>query len=188
MNLYLRFLCLLISCLFKPKITDMLKPYRVRFRVLPNDLDLNFHMNNGRYLSIMDLGRFDLIYRSGLLGEMLREKAIPVLSAAQTRFRLQLHLWEAYDLETRIICWDEKWVYIEQRFIIAKGKKAGETAAMALFKGAFYSREDRTTVPTAALLAKVGLDENSPPIPQYVSEWIAAEDAFRDYGRGLPGE
>ncbi|MGB8817535.1 MAG: thioesterase family protein, partial [Rhizobiaceae bacterium] len=34
-------------------------------RVLPNDLDVQMHMNNGRFLSIMDLGRLDLIVRLG---------------------------------------------------------------------------------------------------------------------------
>ncbi|NCD21010.1 MAG: thioesterase, partial [Actinobacteria bacterium] len=29
---------------------------RTPFRVLPTDLDLLFHMNNGKYLSILDLG------------------------------------------------------------------------------------------------------------------------------------
>ena len=32
-------------------------------RVLPNDLDLLWHMNNGRYLSLMDQGRVDLMVR-----------------------------------------------------------------------------------------------------------------------------
>ena len=36
------------------------------FLVWPNDLDVNVHMNNGRFLSIMDLGRFDLSFRTDL--------------------------------------------------------------------------------------------------------------------------
>jgi thioesterase superfamily protein len=39
---------------------------RLRFRILPHDLDLNFHVNNARYLSFMDLGRVDLMGRLGL--------------------------------------------------------------------------------------------------------------------------
>jgi acyl-CoA thioesterase FadM len=185
MNLYLRFLWLLICSTLKPKITDLLAPCVLRYRVLPNDLDLNLHMNNGRYLSVMDLGRFDLIYRSGIFSQMLKEKAIPVLSAAQVRYRLQLHFWEPYDMETRIICWDDKWVYLQQRFIVVKGKRAGETAAIALFKGAFYSRAEKTTVPTSKLLKKIGFEAQSPEFPNFVTEWIRAEDSFRDHGRAL---
>ena len=33
---------------------------RVRLRTLPTDIDLLMHMNNGRYASLFDLGRFDL--------------------------------------------------------------------------------------------------------------------------------
>ena len=185
MNLYFRFLWLVICSLFKPKITDLLAPCILRYRVFPTDMDLNFHMNNGRYLSVMDLGRFDLIFRTGILSQMLKEKAIPVLSAAQVRYRLQLHFWEPYDMETRIICWDEKWVYIQQRFIVLKGKRAGETAAIALFKGAFYSRKNKATVPTSELLEKIGFDTQSPEKPEFVADWIKAEDTFRDHGRSL---
>ena len=38
---------------------------RVRVRTLPTDIDLLKHMNNGRYGSLFDLGRFDLLIRTG---------------------------------------------------------------------------------------------------------------------------
>ena len=37
------------------------------FRVLPTDLDVNLHMNNGRFLQIMDLARIDWLLRTGIL-------------------------------------------------------------------------------------------------------------------------
>ena len=39
---------------------------RSRFRVWPTDLDILNHMNNGKYLSVMDIGRFDLMQRNGV--------------------------------------------------------------------------------------------------------------------------
>ena len=44
------------------------------FRVSPGDIDVNRHMNNGRYLTIMDLGRIDVLIRTGLWREMNRQK------------------------------------------------------------------------------------------------------------------
>jgi len=44
---------------------------RLTFRVLPTDLDVLGHMNNGVYLSIMDLGRMDLLQRSGVWSRLL---------------------------------------------------------------------------------------------------------------------
>lgn len=183
MNLIFRIIRVWITSFFKARIDDHLAPSYLKFRVLPNDLDTNFHMNNGRYLTIMDLGRFDLILRNGLLKVMLQDKAIPVLSASQIRYRIPLHLWEAYDLETQIMCWDDKWFYIQQRFIIRSGEKAGVTAAVALLKGAFYSRKTKDTVPSSHLLRAVGADLNSPRFPDYIAQWVDAENALRDHTR-----
>ena len=54
MNLYLRLILLLFRIQGLPR-RGLFDASRVSFRVLPNDCDLNFHMNNGRYLTFMDL-------------------------------------------------------------------------------------------------------------------------------------
>ena len=41
-------------------------------RVLPNDLDINGHMNNGRYLTIVDLMLVEYFGRSGFAKAMLQ--------------------------------------------------------------------------------------------------------------------
>ena len=53
---------------------------RTPFRVLPTDLDLLFHMNNGKYLSILDLGRLDLLLRSGLWQALTERGWYPVVA------------------------------------------------------------------------------------------------------------
>src|SRR5690606_21299243 len=45
---------------------------RIRLTTLPSDIDLLRHMNNGRYLSLFDLGRWDLLTRTGLF-DVLKE-------------------------------------------------------------------------------------------------------------------
>ncbi|MDB5490660.1 MAG: Mesenchymal stem cell protein, partial [Micavibrio sp.] len=60
MNLYLRVLIVIFRALFGQPMTDVTTPQRIRLRVYPNDLDSNLHMNNGRYLTVMDLGRLNL--------------------------------------------------------------------------------------------------------------------------------
>ena len=65
MNLFLR----LIRVLLTIRSRGQLAPFEdsvLTFRVWPGDLDLNVHMNNGRYLTVMDLGRLDLMARTGL--------------------------------------------------------------------------------------------------------------------------
>lgn len=179
MNLYFRVLLVLIASFFKPKTRDMLQVFKLRLHVLPNDLDTNFHMNNGRYPTIMDLGRFDMILRNGLMRLVMRQKSVPILSALNIRYRIPLHLFEPFDLETRVICWDEKWVFMEQRFVIVQGPKAGAVAAIAVVKGGFYDQARKTTVPTGELMKTLGVDIQSPPFPDYVLQWQRAEESLR---------
>tara|TARA_R110001592_G_scaffold3525_28_gene20172 strand:+ start:12505 stop:13089 length:585 start_codon:yes stop_codon:yes gene_type:complete len=185
-NLLFRLLRVVIASWFKPKITDILSIQRINLRVWPNDVDMNMHMNNSRYLAIMDLGRVDLIVRSGLWGAMRRENAMPVLSTAQMRYRIPLNPLERYTLETSLVGWDDKWLYIEQRFIISKGRKAGAVAAIGLVKGVFYSRTTKETVPTQRLLDIIGAAQESPGLPPYITDWITADESLRDYVRAAP--
>ena len=66
------------------------------FRVWPNDLDLNLHMNNARYLAVMDIGRFDLVMRCGLARLVWRRKLKPVVASAMVRFRRSLAPFERF--------------------------------------------------------------------------------------------
>ena len=180
MNLYFRVIYLLISVLFRPRINGIFDVSRVRMRVWPNDLDFNWHMNNGRYLTVMDLGRFDLILRNGLMKLMLKQKSVPILAAAKIRYRLPLAPLQKFDLETRVIAWDAKWVFIEQRFVIVDGPKQGAIAAIALLKASFYDKKNKTSVPTAILLEALNYSGASPDLPPHIVKWQEAEDALRD--------
>ena len=107
----------------------------LHFRVWPNDLDVNIHMNNGRFLSVMDLGRFDLTFRTGLGKAMLRNRWMPLVGGVTIRYRRSLDPFEAYELHTRILGWDAKWFFLEQRFLKRGGDLAAEGVVRALFRG-----------------------------------------------------
>ena len=80
MNLYLRLLKLLFLLPFVRR-RGLLDSGRIAYRVWPNDCDMNLHLNNGRYLTFMDLGRVHLLAQTGLLGKLLQNRWAPVLSA-----------------------------------------------------------------------------------------------------------
>lgn len=137
MNLYLRLLKLLFLLPFVRRQT-LLEGGRIAFRVLPNDCDLNPHLNNGCYLTFMDLGRVHLPAQIGLLGELWRRHWAPVLSAAEINFIRPIQPFQKFDLVTRLLTWDEKYFYTEKRF--AAG---GRLCAVALVKGLFLHRRER---------------------------------------------
>lgn len=179
MNLYIRLLLYFLTCKFRGRL-DFLETSSLRLHVWPNDLDFNMHMNNGRYLTIMDLGRFDLMLRTGLFRKAMQHGGFaPMLGAAKIRFRLPLSPFQPYDLQTRMICWDEKWAYMEQRFVIAKGPKAGAVAALAIVKGGLYDSKNKTITPPAELLKLIGQTQPSPPIPDYIADIQKAEDSLK---------
>src|SRR5258708_17012863 len=115
MNLYLRLLKLILSLPFI-RGRGVFDASLMRFRVWPTDCDINIHMNDGRYLALMDLGRVHLIAQTGLLRSILRQRWQIVLAAADIHFIRPLNPLVKFTLVTRLITWDDKYVYIEQRF------------------------------------------------------------------------
>jgi acyl-CoA thioesterase FadM len=133
--------------------------------VFPNDLDLNFHVNNGRYLTLMDLGRYDLILRTGLWPMLKKEGWYPVLSTASIRFRRSLRLFQRFNLSTQIVWWDEKWFFIEHQITVG-----GELYARALVKGLFRDRNGNVSV--ERMLKAAGQEAPDPgEAPEIVRTW-----------------
>ena len=151
----------------------------LHFRVWPLDLDLSLHMNNGRYLTIMDLGRIDILTRSGLLRVVVRERWTPIASGIQIRFSRELRLLDRFRLETRLVAWDDTRVVMEQVFVIASGEREGQVAARALFKGGIYDRATRAFVPIARMMREIGVAAESPPPTPEVAAFLTADDALR---------
>jgi acyl-CoA thioesterase FadM len=169
MNLIFRVIAVLWGALWGSKRSP-LDGSTLTFRVLPNDLDPNWHMNNGRYLTIMDLGRLDMTIHSGLMRAVIRNRWMPVLGGATIRYQRPLQPFQRYTLTTRILGWDEKWIYMEQRFD-SNGKRAATALVKALVRG-----RDRS-IPTADVMHEVGVDQPSPLLPEHLRAWIAADEA-----------
>ncbi len=134
-------------------------------RVRPTDLDVQRHMNNGVYLSIADLGRFDLLIRSGFWTQMRRRGWYPVVQSATITYRRSLEPWQRYTLETRMAGLDERCVYLEQRFVVD-----GEIAARLHIKGRFLQRGGGI-VPMAELIGVTGMDPTVHPVADWVVRW-----------------
>lgn len=161
MNLWLRLLRIIVGALLGRRL-GMFDTSELRFRVWPHDLDLNIHMNNARYLSLMDLGRTDLIIRTGLHKVMLREGWQAVIGGTTVRFRRPLKPFQACRLTTRLLCWDDRWLYIEHRITTADGT----LACAALVKAVFIRKGSR--VAPAETAARAGVTTPSPAAPEWV--------------------
>ena len=140
-------------------------------RVWPSDVDSFGHMNNGRYLTVADLGRQDMALRSGLLRAWLRERLVPVVGAATIRYKRSLRPFRRYQLHTRFLGWDDRWFYIEQRFT-----RRGKLYAVALIKG--MVRQGGVPVAPSQMAVASGLTPESPPLPEAVQHVNDAESCL----------
>jgi len=163
MNLYLRLLFVLWKIWRLPR-KDLFDESRVAFRVLPTDCDLNLHMNNGRYLSFMDLGRVHMLAQIGLLAIIARKRWMPVLTAAEINFLRQLAPFQKFELVTRLVTWDDKYAYMEQRF-----ESNGALCAHAFVKGLFLGKGRR--VSNHAVVSELGYKGEPPPCPEELRIW-----------------
>ena len=179
MNLWFRLIWLPLTTRFRPKLALPRQASILPFRVWFHDLDTSAHMNNGRYWSLMDLGRLDLMLRSGLWQAVLRHRWLPVVNAGTIRFRREMRLFRPFRLETRILCWSENWLVMQHRMLMHGSDGREIVAAVALVRAALYDKRARAYVPVARILGEIGVAATSPEPSPEVAAFIASEEAMR---------
>jgi len=147
-NLIFRMLYVMFLSLFRERLSVDNSTSELKLRVLPNDLDINFHMNNGRYLTICDLNRVDLFIRTGLMKAMFKRKWIPVIAEHTMAYKKPLGMFEQYEVKLEVTHWDEKYFYMTHVF--SKGKLI---IAEGTSKGCVYSRKTGVITPEQAIAA-----------------------------------
>ncbi len=162
MNLILRLLALPFLSGQRSK-TSPLGPCRTPFRVWLTDLDILRHVNNGVYLSLMDLARVDLLNRAGYSAAIRKRGWYPVVSAETISFRRSLTLLQRFEIVTEVIGWDDKAFYLTQDF-----EHHGTVVASAVVKARFLGRGSERVSPQSVI------DLSPVPVEQPVlPEWVA---------------
>jgi len=164
MNRLIRLLWLLLRSRFRTPVSP-LGPCETPFRCWFTDLDPLLHMNNGIYLCIMDLGRFDLLIRSGLWRVIQLRGWYTVVVAETIQFRRSIGLFQRFVIRTRVLGWDEKAILIEQRYV-----RGGEVVAHALVRARVLRKAGGHVTP-AELLEAAGLDPVPPALEGYAARW-----------------
>ena len=168
MNLYLRLLLTVIKALGAPRVRPG-EAVELRLCVLPNDLDLNGHMNNGRYLTVVDLALATVFIRSGFARLCFARGWRPMGGGSIVYFRRALTVFQRYTLRFTLAGWDEFWNYCRFEFI-----RDGQLCATGFVKGAAASRGGGL-VRNAEIYGALGYQGASPPLPEDLLAWIAAD-------------
>ncbi len=164
MNLWLRLLRVRLAAA-RGQRTSLWDTVVTPFRVAPTDLDTVGHMNNGRYLTLLDLGRLDLMVRSGFWHRCRELRWFPVVAGQTITYWKDLTLGQSFEIRTKVAGVDERWVYLEQTFT------RGEVEhARALIRACFVAR-GRGRVPTAELAEELGGLPDDLTVPDWVRSW-----------------
>ncbi len=166
MHMLLRFLlAMLVRGAGSPRLQTH-EVSRIEHRVQLVDIDLLGHMNNGRYLSFMDLGRIDLTKRTGMAARLSEARIHAVVGQQSIAYRRSLGFLQRFTLESRLVGADERSVFIEQRFV-AKG----QVMARALVRGRFI-QHGVGAVRMSVVSEACGYDfEAHHPVPDEIRTW-----------------
>jgi acyl-CoA thioesterase FadM len=163
MNLYFRLLLILARSWLVRRI-GVLDESRLRFRVWPFDIDINFHLTNARYLALCDLCRVYYMSQLGLLSKLVKKKWLPVVQSQEVSYFKQINPFARFEVVTRLTYWDDKYWYTEHKFY-----SGDALCAVVQVRGLFLS--GRKNIPTREILALSGMDVNIPVRPVPVEYW-----------------
>lgn len=171
MRLRLRLLLLVLSSFWK-KPLGILDESVITLTVLPNDIDI-LKISDDRYFALMDLGRIDIVFRTGLLKSMFKNKWGPVVTFNTLRFRYPLKAFQRYQLITKIVWWGDKTFYWKQTF-----ERKGRVVAAGYVCGTALGANG--PVPSNQILNELGQSVTKPSQPEIVTRLRELEDLIHE--------
>ena len=135
----------------------------------PWDLDIWAELNNGRTLTLFDLGRVPGLRRTGLFAVVRRQGWAMAVVGASIRYRKRVLAFARITMRSRGLGWDDRFFYVEQSMWLSDGS----CACHVLIRTA--ATDGNGIVGPARLVAELGWQGPPPPLPDWVNAWITAE-------------
>lgn len=144
------------------------KPQKFKTFVSPMEVDMYLHKSNSTYFLDLDIARTDLLtkvfqtiffrYYDNVSGFFKRKSLsnlpyIPV-GAVETHFKHELKPFQTFEIHSKIVAWDKKWIFILSKFVSPKNssdKVYGITLTKYVFK------RGRITIIPEDMIKEVGL-------------------------------
>ncbi len=137
----------------------------------PWDLDPWMELNNGRTLTLFDLGRIPLSQRLGIVRALRDNGWGMTVAGIHVRYRRRVRMFHRVQMFSRLIGWDARFMYVEQAMW-----RRGEALNHILAR--LTATDARGILPPDRLVAAMGYpDTPSPELPAWAQAWIAAETA-----------
>jgi acyl-CoA thioesterase FadM len=125
-------------------------------------------LNNGRTLTLYDLGRLPFAMRTGLVAAMRREHWGFATLGVSVRYRHSVRVFDRLTMLTSVLGWDERFLYLDQSLW-----RGAECCNQMLMRCVVTSRAG--LVPTERVAEAIGVKPTSPRLPEWVTAWAHAE-------------
>lgn len=147
---------------------DLLDTHVSHHRCWPQDIDIYMEMNNGRVLTLLDLGRTILANRVGLIDILRNEGWGLTMAGVSVRYRKRITTFQKFEMRSRALGWDDRFFYLDQSMW------QGDTCCnQALYRSAVTDHSG--IVAPSRVFEKIAHAGISPPLPDWVENWIDAE-------------
>lgn len=134
----------------------------------PWDLDLFMELNNGRTLTIYDLGRLPMAQRTGFIDLLKRERWSSAIAGASVRYRRRVRMFDRVEMRSRVLGHDARFFYMEQGLW-----RRGECCSHILLRSAVTDTDGIVT--PDRVIAAWGRDVPEMTLPPWAQAWIDAE-------------
>lgn len=137
---------------------------------MPWDMDMFMELNNGRTLSVYDVGRFALALRGGLLAALRRRRWGLTMAGSNAQYRRKVRMFDRLEIRSRVVARDDRFFYLEQTIHTSKGPSSN-----IVYRSAVTDRNG--IVATDDVVAEMGYPDWRPAPPDWVAKWSEAEAA-----------
>ncbi|RPB17320.1 hypothetical protein P167DRAFT_479563 [Morchella conica CCBAS932] len=110
------------------------------------ECDLNLHKSNSTYFSDLDIARTHLICHLIKRSLRTRRSLYVALAGVTCLFRREIKPFEKYEIVSRLLGWDGKWVWVVSHFVSIKKEKDGSRKIFASALSKYVFKMGRITV------------------------------------------
>lgn len=135
---------------------------------MPWDIDMFLEMNNGRVLTLYDLGRFDLAIRTGLAKVLKANRWGLVVAGCSVRYRRRIRMFDKVTMRTQLVAREGRWFYIEQSMWVG-----GQPASSILLRTGVTAKGK--AIASDDVMQAMNADWK-PEISTWVRSWIDSDN------------
>lgn len=133
----------------------------------PVDLDPWVELNNGRTLTLFDLGRLGMMERTGFVETVRKMGWGMTIAGSSVRYRRRVRAFDRMEMRSRLTGNDARFFYMEQSIWVR-----GECCSHALLRVAMT--DGHIVPPARAAEVLPGLTD-LPPLPDWIRAWAEAD-------------